>query len=1217
MRSSFTPSSGDLSAMTTPMSSRHVSYNAPYNPQEWGPITGSGSPNMGLGASNGIAPPCFMIEGAPIPPPPYSPRYPKPEGTGAESSPHLPVAVAPAPLGAPSPYNTSAPRQHRDSTSSYRYSSRPRPVSMIQGGDISHNPFSVPSNGNNHAPHSSGASGFPIGSNVPSFNGGRTSVSSMSSSSRLSPDNMDNDGNDLARPPASKRAASTGDIASRGSQNGASSYAWLPHKPGRWEPGMPLPPPPPGPPPNGLSHESRDSSLAPSQDGSNRSSRHRSPPMLGTTLGEVPPTPAGWIDETIAASRLTADSSIDRANSTSKISNPDSYTAGDELAHFVEQSRNPPPSILRRDDPPSTRAMSAKGIRERRIESRRELPIGTSTHEKPDNAWPADLVLGNPGGPGLSRRRTFTKNTPRTPRTAQSEPQASGTVAKSPFTLLTSTSSTQSTPKPPPSPSPDNLNQDPNSVQTPPFSPGASLKSPGFPATTAPHIPSKTLPTPPLAGSQGPRRSSSLTPGSARQNRQSSPALPLPIDGADGNRSQLLVSGRLQTRPSRPNLSAEQDSDEFIRDAVQRHREFIERETAAPTEAEALELFSEFIVSESNMRRQRYAAACDTGLFDVQPVRDKLFNPEASPSNGTRTLAVSSARIAPQIGGLSDVPQPRAESGWWNNYKPSLSPIGSMSVSNNDEMSSRGRAPSRWWESQTGSESGGSGKKVRRSKQESKYMGVPREVREAMQLEHFSAGMVDNNQSQGYPPAVNYSMYGPNEYPPEKTGLDRQPSLPRAQMGTSPAVPKLDISRFVTLPPPYPRHYPAVNNNHPDLLYYRTTVRSMSDLSEVQETKRSHKAKLETLQQDYQIKMKEARRALRSTMNTRIEEGTLSYAEAAEAEKIHLAEEQKREKELVQAEFDSYQEAVFQPLQIILKDRIDIASTCIDNLRSKLFDSTQNGTPNQTQEEGDEQPELLEKLTQLKWLFEALEQLHREVYELQSERNERYRAIVTLPYRQAKNQEKLLETDSFFIQDAQDRKLAFATETRRRFESFMDVIERNVGRGVEIQLSAFWDIAPSLVTILQKIPVDLRTFSVHIPSKEYAENPSYYQYPLQYLYSLLSHAEKSTFQFIESQTNLLCLLHEVKTSLMKANCNVMEVQRIGSGEPEDSVKEEMKESRDEEERRLTADLKDKVAMVEEQWTEALGKELTGVKARVQQWLVSQGGWDEMLLMEQS
>ncbi|PGH08485.1 hypothetical protein AJ79_05974 [Helicocarpus griseus UAMH5409] len=1220
MRSAFTSSSGELSTMTTPMSSRHVSFNAPYNPQEWGPITANGSSGAGLAA---FPSPNDAVS---IPPPPYSPRHPKPEETRGEPSPRLTVGASASPSGSAAQYNLPAPARSLEPTARYRYlASRPRPVSMIQSSDVilgdSQQPFLPPPNPNGLLPQPSAQSG----TGAPQHNA-RSSLSSLtSSSSRLSPDNSS--GEESVRPPGSKRAASTGDIAR--SKSAAASYAWLPRQPGHWEPGMPLPPPPPGPPPGGVCHQSRESSRAPSQDSSNRSSRHRTPPILGTSLGQVPPTPAGWIDETVVANQQRSESSRERASSISQ--NIDSYAAADEFARLTLQNRSPPPTMHRRDEPPSTGNTSAKGIRERRIESRKEQTsgMGVAGHDHDTNpepssnaAWPTDLVLGNPGGPGLVRRRTFTKHTPRTPRTAQSDGQVTGSASKSPFPMLNTAGSAQSTPRQPPTPSLGDLGQSDYYVQTPPFSPGSDILSPGLPSAGAPSLPPRALPTPPLQGIQDPRRTSALSGRSTGQDKPASQFLNQSADSA--RQHNPLVPNKSPSRFSGSSKAVEYGSDQFIRDAVQRHREFIEREAAAATEVEALELFADFIASESNIRRRRHALTCETGLFDVQKARDRLFRPDDNAIHPLQTRNRPSsglnARMSPSLNASTDVPQARVESGWWNDYKPSLSPICSISISN-DEMSSRGRAPSRWWESQTGSESGGSGKKVRRSKQEAKYMGVPREVREAMQLEHFSAGLIDGNQSQAHPPSFNYSLaYGPNEYPPEKVGWgERQPSVHRPPPAASPVdrqIPKLDISRFVTLPPPYPRHYPAVNNSHPDLLYYRSTVRSVSDLAEVQKIKHAHKMTLEKLQHEYEVQLNESRRAFRSTMNTRLERGSLSYAEAAEAEAVHLVEEQKHEKELIKAEFDSYQELVFGPLQIILKDRIDITSKCIDSLRDKLFDSSQDGTPNQTQEEGDERPELLEKLTQLKWLFEALEQLHREMYSLESERNERYRAIVTLPYKQAKNQEKVIETDSFFLQDAQDRKLAFATETLRRFESFMDVIERNVGRGVESQLSAFWDIAPSLVTVLQKIPEDLRSASIQIPSKEYTENPSYYQFPLQYLYSLLSHAEKSTYQFIESQTNLLCLLHEVKTSLMKANCNVMEVQRIKSGEATEDVQREMKESSEEEERRLTADLKDKVAMVEEQWAEALGKEMGGVKARVQQYLMDQGGWDDTMF-EQS
>jgi hypothetical protein len=268
--------------------------------------------------------------------------------------------------------------------------------------------------------------------------------------------------------------------------------------------------------------------------------------------------------------------------------------------------------------------------------------------------------------------------------------------------------------------------------------------------------------------------------------------------------------------------------------------------------------------------------------------------------------------------------------------------------------------------------------------------------------------------------------------------------------------------------------------------------------------------------------------------------------------------------------------------------------------------------PNQTQEEGDEKPELLEMLTLHKWLFEAREQLHKEMFELEDERNDLYRDIIVLPYVQAKNDQKVKEAIVFFQRDGQDRKVTFEKETLKRYEDLMNVIEQNVTRGVEAQLSAFWDIAPGLLAIVQQVPLRLQGFEVQVPPQEYAETPAYHDYPLQYLYTLLAHAGRSAYQFIESQINLLCLLHEVKTGVMTAGSRLLETQRLLEGEELAGVNLEMKAIRADEERRLTDDLKEKVGLVESQWNEALGQGLEDCKTRVEDHLTEQGGWDDTL-----
>lgn len=334
----------------------------------------------------------------------------------------------------------------------------------------------------------------------------------------------------------------------------------------------------------------------------------------------------------------------------------------------------------------------------------------------------------------------------------------------------------------------------------------------------------------------------------------------------------------------------------------------------------------------------------------------------------------------------------------------------------------------------------------------------------------------------------------------------------------------------------------------------------------------------------------------------------MSFADAAKVEADAKVAENDKTKAAIKTDFENFQSQVVSPINNLLQDRVKRAKELFDQLRSKLFVDAQQSDPTLTQEEGDEQPELLEKLTLLKWIFEARELLEKELYDLLSDRNDRYKGLMITPYRLAGNEEKVNGAEKFFAEDALRRRLTNEQEILKRTEEFMDIIEENVVRGVEVQLSAFWDIAPLLSRIIDKIPSNLYGFHIQIPSAEYDENPSYYEFPMQYLYSLLGHCEKSTCQFIESQTNLLCLLHEVKSGVTVANCRLMRTQRVLQGERESGVERELKEVEKDEESRLTEDLKDKVTTVEEQWNSALGVALKTTKARIHTFLVDQRGW---------
>jgi hypothetical protein len=390
----------------------------------------------------------------------------------------------------------------------------------------------------------------------------------------------------------------------------------------------------------------------------------------------------------------------------------------------------------------------------------------------------------------------------------------------------------------------------------------------------------------------------------------------------------------------------------------------------------------------------------------------------------------------------------------------------------------------------------------------------------------------------------------------------------------------------------------------------RTIVRTLSDFAEVEATKARFLQNSIQIKEELETEASNRRQSLRAKIQREISEGKMTYADAAKLEESAKKSEQETAKEAVDVDFELFQNQVVIPLNDLLMDRVNRSKELFEQLRSKLFVDAQQQDPNSTQEEGDEQPELLEKLTLLKWIFEARELLEKELYDLLTDRNDRYKNKVILPYQLAGNDSKLANAEKFFAEDASKRKLANEQGILKRTEEFMDIIEKNVVRGVEVQLSAFWDIAPSLSRLTEKIPSSLQGFQIQIPASEYEENPAYHEHPMQYLFSLLVHCEKSTYQFIESQTNLLCLLHEVKSGVTAANCRLMRTQRVMQGEDEAEVDRELGCVEREEEKRLTDDLKEKVRCVEELWGSALGNELKGVKERIIGYLEQTGGWAE-------
>lgn len=686
-----------------------------------------------------------------------------------------------------------------------------------------------------------------------------------------------------------------------------------------------------------------------------------------------------------------------------------------------------------------------------------------------------------------------------------------------------------------------------------------------------------------------------------------------------------------------------QTAEQFAAATVERFRAFAAKESTAASDADRVRMFADFIVNESRIRRERYSSAIGAMGSEIFDLTRDLFRPMASssrresgasqdewtpastdPNYSQRDstgsivrgegLSISAPTSANLPASPSGAPAP-SNANWTSNYMPSLSPILSMSVSDNYENgSSRGRPPSRWWET----DSQGEPRMFERSKRESKYMGVPK------------GRWIEEEQGTGaYAVASEYASS--SEYPPEKTGWHDQGDssswtpqplrLSGSTPGGSSASPAshnkpdaLDVSRLVTMPPPYPRHYPAVNNNHPELTATRTAVRALGELSEIDNVKERFAIASSKRREEFSKAASERRQSLMANLQKEISSGNIGYADAAAIESDSQQQERDKKKELEKNEYEQFQNDVILPLNDLLTAKIAKADVLYKDLSEHLFDNGQMDA-DMPQEEGDDRPELLEKLTLLKWIFETRESLHRAIYDILSDRNTRYCEVVLTPYRLSGNNEKLRSAEAFFAEDAAKREYVLANEVLDRARQFRTIVDEAVERGVALQLSAFWDIAPPLRQLLDSIPAKLDSFNIQIPASEFDENPAYHDHPLQYLYSLLMHAEKSTYQFIESHTNLLCLLHEVKGAVVNAKARVLETQVTeadGSAICAEDRERRATSMRQSEDRRLTEDLKEKVRLVQEQWNSSLGEGIKSVKDRAGELLLRTGGWDETL-----
>lgn len=653
-------------------------------------------------------------------------------------------------------------------------------------------------------------------------------------------------------------------------------------------------------------------------------------------------------------------------------------------------------------------------------------------------------------------------------------------------------------------------------------------------------------------------------------------------------------------------LKEEEAIDGFYVSAAERHRKLIRSEAAAQSDEKRVKMWVDFVVGECRLREERYPGAVKKMKVGIMAQLAKAFS---TPERPTQELSP----ISPVLRGMDseDVEMGNSEeanrnnrpdSQWWGQYvnnstfDNSNSPA-ALEARVRDEESSRGRTSSRWWEAsiEGGSRADSDHFAVRSDGMGDEELGYGRNrypraprasLREIAEHATSSRNPGDYMNSLAYPPDRKYSRSR------SRPAASRTRSTPARPVKTS-----LDIAPLLTLLPPFPPEYPAVNNAHPQLAVFRNLVRTLNDLSVVNTVKSSFNAASTARKEALAIEALKRRnqhseyiQQLYATTGNNSGNGPskrFSFGQLESLNSDFQAREDLLSEESLKSEFDLFQSDVVDVTHSELRERITAASAAYSDLLKAIKFSAD--APRGGQEEGHEVPELLEKLTCLKWLFDVREQLHREVFDLLAERNRRYKEVVIAPFFVSRQADKIREAEDFFAREDMARRLAADKESHGRYGGFLDIVESNVVKGVEKQISAFWEVAPLINECFEKIPVDLTNVHPIVPPEEFHENPAYLREPLRYLQAKILQAEKSVYQFVEGQTNLLCLLHEIKTLNVAASWKV----RCSN----DQRKQD--EGRRREELVLTEDLKEKVKMLESEWQESLGSICEEIKDRVE------------------
>ncbi|KAF3926720.1 hypothetical protein ABW21_db0204988 [Orbilia brochopaga] len=590
----------------------------------------------------------------------------------------------------------------------------------------------------------------------------------------------------------------------------------------------------------------------------------------------------------------------------------------------------------------------------------------------------------------------------------------------------------------------------------------------------------------------------------------------------------------------------------FYHEAIERHTDMILTEATAPTDEKRLNVFVDFVLEEARMRGELYNSA-----LGILGPGLSLF-PADDPQHMTPEQQVA------------EFERREYERRVMDDSASSSSPVTNAIKRRQTIKEQKARA--------------GEILEGRRSRSNP---STPREPKRASWFENAAPDTATNS------------------------AAENEPSHEKSEQRASPVIDTtlIDLQHLLSIVPPYPRQFPASDNSHPSLQKTRKAIADLKDLKMIHKLKFDFTTSVPRVQDENAADARARKAAHQDYIQRLFNEGRVTYEEMDQLTAEFERREGDKKAEELQKEFNRFQKEVVSPSHTELMDRIDKATSIMDSIQTDISSSAKGAIGIR------EGPELLERLNIMRSLFETRELLYGEINALIADRDSRYKEVTIVPFLNDGDTEGIKEAEEFFADAAKQTKVTADKEAVERAKSFLDKVEKDVITGVESEVSNFWDVAPTLTGLLEKIPSDLTNLKPVIPEDELYANSNYGKFPLLYLKKKLDYVGNSIYQHTQAQMRLLDFSVEITLLWTNTKWALGDSERVSAGEEDRRAVWQLERQKKEEEVRQTKNWEEKLKIVKEEWSQSVGNKLSEIKKRILDQLAQQDGWTNEYLQD--